>query len=157
MAANYTLDPSRLPLFSTHFNLKLDTAIGMQELNTSLAKHRPQLLVIDPFYKFVSKRDEPTIVHFFDNIDKSIETYHITLVVIHHSRKSLLDSSGTVVDMGAQGIWGTRFIEGWFDSILEIKGDPGNDDRTLTFELRHARQLHSPVTFTLDRKKLLLV
>ena len=142
--------------FATERNMKLDTDSGIKHLNATLIKHNPQVVIIDPWYKFLANRDEPGIVKAINNIDASVERYHYCPVVIHHSRKTLLDPGGTILDMGGQDMWGSRWLEAWPDSILHIQGDPRNDNRSMEFELRNAENLLSPFNFTLDRSKLWL-
>jgi len=158
MSRNATLPPNALH-FATEFGLKLDRDSGMDELKKGLDsiarryKAPIEVLMVDPLYKFVSDSSESSIQRMVDNLDILLDRENITLVMVHHSRKAQLTSSGAVVDMGGAELRGP-LIEQWADSIIRVRGDISSDHRVLDFELRNATSLLNPINIELDRKRL---
>ena len=87
-----------------------------------------------------------------DNMDNLIDTFKLSIVMIHHDTVPRLDEKGKEVN------WfhprGPRTLEGWFDTLIQVTGDRDSDDRTLLFECRHARKLIQPLDITINRTKL---
>ena len=140
--------------FSTAMTVKFDTDKGFKELLSGIQQLRPMIVIIDPLYKFLSGMETAAGQKFQDNIDRIIESFGTTFIIIAHSRKSQVTNSGGVMDLGAQELWGWRGWEWWFDSILQVRGDPADDNRSLHFELRHGIYQIPPMNFRLDRTKL---
>ncbi len=138
--------------FSSKFNLKLDHRQAFDELYHAIAKVKPILLIVDPLYRLISRPDEYCLGALTDALDSYIEHFNLSVVIVHHSRKPRLGPSG-IIDMGGWELRGP-VIEQWADSIIRVRGDPQNDDRTMDFELRHAVNLLPPIDIVLDRTKL---
>ncbi len=152
MSQNITVPPQNL-FFSTNFNLKLDKHSGVLELEAALKRTQATFLILDPMYKMITASDESSIQRFVDNIDNIIATYNISVAIVHHSRKSHITQQGGVIDMGGAELRGPLF-EQWADSIIRIRGNIDTDERTMTFELRHAVSLLPPISLLMDRKRL---
>jgi len=152
MGRNLTV-PHGFLNFATQRNLKFDRDSGFDELYKACNKIRPTVLIVDPIYKFTSGSEEPTLLRFVDNMDKLIDDFGLSVVLIHHSRKPRSTAQGAIIDMGGSELRGP-IIEQWADGIIRIRGDLNTDDRTLDFELRHAETMIQPTDIKLDRKRL---
>jgi len=154
MASNITIPPNML-FFDTRRDLKLDRTTDLKEFEKDIARIAPKVLFLDPMYKYISGPEEPVVLRFADNLDYLIDKYHLTVVLVHHSRKPRATMSGSVIDQGGSELRGP-IIEMWADSIIRVKGDLMVDERTLDFELRHADTLIYPVDVRLNRRRLWL-
>ena len=141
------------------FGIKLDQAMGMKELNQIMtptnANPSPEVLIIDPMYRVITERNDDALTRFFDNIDDIINRFNTTVVIIHHERKlAQSQRDGSLISVGVQDMRDSRLIEAFFDSIIQLQGDPQTDQRRLTFELRNAEKLVPPRDLLFDRNKL---
>ena len=142
--------PSSMFNVCTIVGFHLDKPTAQGELLAAVAKFKPDVLIIDPKYKFVSSNDENSIIRFTDVIDECILKHQVTVIVIEHSRKPKMAATGAVVDMGGFELRGP-IIEQWADGIIRLTGDLATDLRVLTFELRHATNQLLPVQLNLNR------
>lgn len=147
--------PDRL-FFSTAFGLHLDRPVAAQQLEQAIKRIKPEVLILDPKYKLIGSNDENSIIRFTDTLDRLIAAYGLTVIVIEHSRKPRMASTGTIIDMGGYELRGP-IIEQWADSLIRLRGELTSDDRFLEFELRHSPQLQPPVHIHLDRNHLWFV
>lgn len=138
--------------FSTSFGLHLDTKPGIQALYLALDRVKPQVLILDPLYKLLSRPDESAILVLADNLDSLMEHFSLAVILVHHSRKPRLGLSG-IIDMGGYELRGP-IIEQWADSIIRLRGDLDTDKRQIEFELRHARTPIAPISIRLNRPRL---
>ena len=109
---------------------------------------------LDPFYKLLSNLDEATFNRFYDNIDKLIEKYNCSFVFVAHDVKPSTNDKGQMIHKGGAGMRGPRTLEGWLETIIEIRGDIQTDDRQLLFETRHAEELIPAKWIRLNRQQL---
>lgn len=140
-----------LRLVSDLMGTRLDTPLGQAEMEKAVAIHKPQLVILDPFYKTISgsSADEECAMACTDFLDKLIIQYAISVIICHHVRKEKISHSG-VVDLGSQEMMGGH-LQRWADSIIRLL--PVSEDRVrLEFELRHAEEPLVPVNLLLDRK-----
>jgi len=138
----------------TEFTLKLDTAAGFNKLVSYLDAVHPDVCFIDPFYKCLSNLDEATFNRFYDNIDSLIAKYHCSFVFIAHDVKPSTNDKGQVVYKGGAALRGPRTLEGWFESIIEVRGDINTDIRQLIFETRHSEHLIPYTNIFMNRDQL---
>lgn len=147
--------PTGSCLFETNLAFKLDRSSDFGRLRRDIEKERPNILIIDPWYKVLSMEDNAAYDRTKDNMDMLIQDYNISIVVIHHDTVPKLDAT-----TGQPMTWfhprGSRTVEGWFDTIIEISGDTQDDVRQLRFELRHGLSLLAPVNLRLNRTKFLM-
>tara|TARA_Y100000310_G_scaffold193641_1_gene193599 strand:+ start:6101 stop:6844 length:744 start_codon:yes stop_codon:yes gene_type:complete len=148
--------PPQNLLFSTITGFHLDHSTASQQLHQVVAKHQPQVLILDPKYKLVSSNDENAIVRFTDTVDSLIHNYQIAVVVIDHSRKPKMASTGSIIDMGGFELRGP-IVEQWADGIIRLRGDLSSDLRIIDFELRHAVRFLRPKQILLQRQPLWFV
>ncbi len=143
--------PANMFNLSTIVGFHLDKPTPSSDLLAAVAKHKPDVLIIDPKYKFVSSNDENSIIRFTDTVDECILKHNTTVVVIEHSRKPKMSATGAVVDMGGFELRGP-IIEQWADGIIRLTGDLNQDTRVLQFELRHAVNQILPKQLVLNRQ-----
>lgn len=149
MGKRSTVPPNMFDL-STVTGFHLDKPSAQADLLKAVAQLQPDVLIIDPKYKFVSSNDENSIIRFTDVVDEVILKHHCTVVVIEHSRKPKISAQGAVVDMGGFELRGP-IIEQWADGIIRLTGDLASDLRVLQFELRHAVNQILPRQLNLNR------
>jgi len=134
---------------------KLDKGFGLAELEKELERTKAKLLIIDPLYKFISGRlsDEYDIRQLLDRLDMLIPKYHITIIVVHHPRKSIL-VEGVEIDMGGDDIYGA-YLQNWADTILKITSKM-DAEITLHFSKTRHAQVETPKDFNvkIDRDRL---
>ena len=125
----------------------LDTTFGMGELikNMEEVKRRapdsalPLVIILDPLMLYLSGHisDEYDVRKFQRNINSLRRKYNCTFVIIHHARLTRTDSSGMVVDLGAEEIMGSSYWNNWLDTIVRIKlinPYKGSDTVHMTFD-----------------------
>lgn len=151
MSANVQLQNNRFYL-DTNRGFKLDNNTHMNKLRGELQRIRPNVLILDPWYKMLSQEDNKTYAWTQDKLDNLIDEFKLSIVMVHHDTKPLTTDKGDVVV--SRFPRGSRTVEGWFDSILHITGDIDTDDRVMFFECRHSTTLLKPLEFTLDRQRL---
>lgn len=118
----------------TTFSMKLDTREGKDELVQAVAEVRPDVLILDPFYK-VLKGDENEahdVLVVTDFLDQLIEEFRCSVFIIHHPGKDI-----------SKGGRGSSVLEGWVDSYIEMRRVNQKEDTQLHIKLtpkllRHA-------------------
>lgn len=151
MGQNIVVKPKTL-FFSSAFNIKLDQQKGQQEILAGVNKIKPNVIILDPFYKLLSSQREDNIQVGLEFLDL-LKSLNITVILIHHARKSNRDGNG---DQGGNEIRGP-LLEQWADSLIRVSGNLDSDVRILDFELRHSTKSVPPMALTLDRSKLWFV
>lgn len=132
--------PSENFYATTVFDLKLDTRDGYHALCEILDTVKPDILCIDPLYK-VMTGDESRVQDarkLVDNLDNIIQKYNLSVIIVHHSRKSSSDPQAT--DKGIDESRGSSLIPAWADTIIGVRKDgvPGELKAKLVFDLRHS-------------------
>lgn len=152
-------DLSGVKIWST-YHLKLDRDHGRNVLERELVAHMPDVLIIDPVYKILTGRvtDSYDVSRLLDNMDLMIDRYGISLVLIHHSRQAILDSSGKVVDRGIEELMGSTYFGNWADSIISTRVEEEGEQYDwvrMKFEaLRHAVAPIAEMMLMCDRDTL---
>ncbi len=147
------LVPPQMLHLSTISGFHLDKPTPQSEFMVAIARYQPDIVIIDPKYKFVGSNDENSIIRFTDTCDLAIMKHQVTIIIIEHSRKPKMSQTGSIVDMGGFELRGP-IIEQWADGIIRMKGDLASDMRILEFELRHAIHMVNPKQIVLDRNTL---
>jgi RecA-family ATPase len=152
---NIQLQPHEF-LVDTVPKFKLDNAKDITRLKNDLILHRPDILILDPWYKMLTVEDNRSYSFTQDVMDGIIEDFNLSIVVIHHDTKPQFDptSGGYSTSRWPRG---PRTVEGWFDTIISMGGDLDTDLRELRFEARHATRLIYPIQIELNRAKLWMV
>jgi RecA-family ATPase len=156
MGQNQKVPNGSIFFLTTTSTLKLDRQQGLDVLCKSLERTKPQLLILDPIWKYTSNIAEETLLNFVDNMDYLIHHFGLSIVLTHHSRKEKDSVTGQTLDHGGSELRGP-VLEAWADSIIRIQGPIESAERMLDFELRHAEDVMAPITIKLDRKRLWFV
>ena len=146
------LRPPNLLLETANY-LKLDSGYGAAALDKSLQQIENRfpgqhiVLILDPLYKLLSGHitDEYDVRKLLDNLDAAKERHNLTIIIIHHSRLTRVDSSGSIIDLGAEEMMGSSYLNNWCDTAVQVKLlDPhtGKKKVRVSFELvRHAETI----------------
>jgi len=109
--------------------VKLDTSMGKMAIAKDIEEVQARcpsqhiVLILDPLYKLMAGHisDEYDVKKFQDNVDEIKDKYHISLVLIHHSRLTRVDAGGDVVDLGAEEAMGSSYWNNWCDTMIRLK------------------------------------
>ncbi len=144
--------PGELAMVSNLMGVRLDTSTGQAEMEKLVAVHAPNLLILDPFKKVLSKsaNDEECVMAVTDFLDKLIFNYGVSVWICHHTRKSKITQSG-IVSLGAQEMTGTLHLAQWVDSLIGLIS-VSQDKIRLEFECRHAEDVIKPINLVLNRQ-----
>jgi|TARA_Y100000310_G_scaffold332145_1_gene407174 RecA-family ATPase len=152
MSQNVALPPNSL-FVETDTGFKLDIPGNLTRLETHLKKEQPDVLILDPWYKMLSVEDNKSYDKSKDIMDKLGRDYGVAIIMIHHDTVPERNSQTGQLETKFHPR-GSRTVEGWFDSIIQIDGDIATDERMLRFEMRHPTTLLRPVPVKLDRSKV---
>ena len=141
--------------FISGVDFKLTRNADVADLHNIIARDQPNIVVLDPWYKMMSDGDVKTYEQTMDKMDQIISKFGVALVVVHHDTVPQHSTSGKVIKQFHPR--GPRTVEGWFDSIIGIEGDPFHDERVFRFELRHSTTLQPDLKGRLDRNRLMMV
>jgi len=110
---------------------KLDTTWGYNALSRDVdevlarAPDTPLVVILDPLYKMFAGKitDEYDVKKFQDNMDELINRKGISLILVHHSRKSKgeTDQEGRLIDMGAEEAIGSSYWGNWCDTMIRLR------------------------------------
>lgn len=128
--------------------LKIDRQEGFKHLRELLSDVLPDVLILDPFYKFHTKEENKAsdMRDLFDKIDTLISEFGISVIIVHHHGKPT-----EFKKEGAQQLRGSSVICDYGDSYFTLNRKGGQESRThlkLSFELRNAEE---PPSMMLDR------
>lgn len=112
-------------------DLFLDTTYGKQMLMKYVeeVKRRtpnpddPLVVVLDPIYLLTrsgSSGDED-VKKLLQNLMEARRKLHITFIVVAHARLTKTDSSGAVIDMGAEEVMGSSLWNNWCDTMVRFQ------------------------------------
>lgn len=138
---NLWVETSMKPVYLNHNS-------GVEFLKQRLDAIHPEVVVIDPLYKvflgdILSAKDAESFTHTMDEV---IDEYGITLVIVHHSRKSGENDHGVL----QEGL-GTIVWTAWFESIVRLKKS-GPDLVYLEAELRNSKREFEGTRLRLNRE-----
>lgn len=127
------LDLAKAPLLLLDVaQLRLDDQVHLRRLHCTVARHKPRLLVLDPFVRLVagldenSARDVSAVLGALRTLQREHE---VTVLLVHHMRKSPAAHP-------AQQLRGSGDFSAWLDSGLYLTRH--GDDRILVVEHRSA-------------------
>lgn len=135
------------PVIWTEHFLKLDTPQGMTKLERELSRTQPNVVILDPLYKLLSGNiaDGHHVSVFLDNVDKLIEKYGISLMILSHSRKPPVKDAEEQT-WGSDDLLGTVLLSAWADSIIRV-ARIGDRELNVSFDVvRHAKREIKPIT-----------
>jgi hypothetical protein len=133
IAAARGLDLAKAPLLLLDVaQLRLDDQVHLRRLHRTIARHKPRLLVLDPFVRLVAGLDENSArdVSAVLGALRTLQREHdVTILLVHHMRKSPAAHP-------AQQLRGSGDFSAWLDSGLYLTRH--GDDRVLVVEHRSA-------------------
>lgn len=127
-------------IWTEHF-LKLDSSAGYEELRKQIRDLEPQVLIIDPIYKVISGdiKEQSNIQPLLDNLDRLIEEFGISIILVGHTKKSALGDGKGKEEWGSDDLIGSSIFSAWADSIVKI--ERGDGYLRLKFDvIRHAEE-----------------
>lgn len=131
------MDHGNLRFWTQHF-LKLDRDAGVHLFNHYVEQHKPDVLVIDPMYKIVSGNllQQIDVQKVLDNIDLMIAKHGLSVVIIAHTRKGMMDMG----EWGSDDLIGSSILSAWADTIVKAERK-GGDRLDIKFDVvRHAEE-----------------
>ncbi len=151
--ATHTALTDNLLLVSNLKGIKINTPTGQMELEREISVHQPQLLIADPWFKMLSGGGNTAgdIEPGLDFLDRMIDEYKLTVLIVAHSRKTLVTKGGAV-DFGSQELSGAYQLAQWMDTIITlIPLDRTGERIQLQFECRRGEDEVKPVNLKLNR------
>ena len=130
--------------------ISIDTGYGKSSLDKDLSElksHWPDrhvVLILDPIYLMISGNisDANDVKKFLQTISDLKAKHHISVILIHHTHKTRVDSSGNIIDLGSDEVMGSYYFKAWADTMIRVKllnENEGSDKVRVTFDLvRHA-------------------
>jgi len=111
------VNPAVLPLHFCQQPFCLDDQLDVQELEYHLKEIKPVLVVLDPLDSFFSgdENSSKETKALRREIDRMIDEYQCTFVVIHHQTKQGPKSEGKATPRGSTAWYG------WADAVLHFK------------------------------------
>lgn len=96
----------------TTFTMKLDRDAGQRLLWDALEAVKPNVLILDPFYKTLQgdENESSDVRKITDFLDSVIEGFNCSILVIHHPGKDI-----------TRGGRGSSVLEDWVDSYIEMR------------------------------------
>jgi len=116
--------------------LKLDTDTGIRQLHGWVKTLRPQVLILDPLYKFHNQNENSAqeMLRIVDALDNLRRMYGLSIVFIHHHRKPQQGEQ-----FGAQQLRGSSVLFDYGDSYITLNyHKKGQDLLRVDFKLRNA-------------------
>jgi len=112
-------------------SLRIDRALDLDRLRTSLARRRPKLLLLDPWVRLqrVDENNSTEVSRVLGALRDLSREFELSIVLVHHARKGTAEQTG-------QGLRGSSDFHAWGDSNLYL-GRRG-DQLVLSIEHRAA-------------------
>ena len=112
-------------------SLRLDRPDHVKRLQATLGRHRPRLLVLDPYVRLqaVDENNSTDVSAILATLRELSRTFETAIVLVHHARKSPADQSG-------QALRGSSDFHAWGDSNLYLRWR--RDELILSIEHRAA-------------------
>lgn len=137
-----------LVFWTEHF-LKIDSDTGMGVIREYLDEFKPQVLIIDPLYKVMAgdMSDNHAIQGVSDSLDKLLNDYRLSIILLHHSRKP---GANETKQWGSDNMLGGTLLSAWGDSIIEVNRE--TDGLRIDMEvIRHAEEELSAINVRMTK------
>lgn len=120
--------------------LRLDEADDQERLAAALDKHRPKLLILDPFVRLhrIDENSAAEVSALLADLRRWQREFGVAIVLVHHTRKSS--------EANGQTLRGSSDLHAWGDSNLYVRRS--GEDLVLSSEHRWARS-GEPLTLRL--------
>lgn len=122
-------------------SLRLDLPRDLGRLRSTLGRHRPRLLVLDPYVRLqrADENNATEVSAILASLREISREFELAIVLVHHARKGASDELG-------EGLRGSSDFHAWGDSNLYVRRR--RDAIQLTIEHRAAAS-PPPVTLAL--------
>lgn len=117
-------------------NLKLDNENDFSRLKSFIEEINPDVVILDPLYKFFLGLDENSskeVKLLLDKLDMISKQYGVALVIIHHHKKSNGNEK-----FGSYQMRGSSTLFDYGDSYIILNKDSKDKILRVDFELRNA-------------------
>ena len=121
-----------LPFWTVHsLQTKLNSAAGLKEATAIVKFVAPQLIAVDPAFKWFSGRENEAyeVQSWLDVLDGWVEEYKSTGLLVHHNRQQQRDfvpgEGSRVVDAGMDEARGSSKLPDWADVAITTKKQDG--------------------------------
>ena len=126
--------------FWTEHVLKLDSNQGFDEIAYNLEHTKADVLVLDPLYKLIGGDiiSPSGVQKFIDNIDQLIADFNISVLLVSHTRKGIIEDR----DWGnSDDMIGSSYFSNWADTLMRVERDKFGGGINVNFEVvRHAEE-----------------
>lgn len=126
----FTHDIDNTILFVSEGQLKLDDEDTIVSLENLVRQHKPDLVIVDPFYSLLSTDNyfadaaEPIRNHI-----KAIRSkYNTAFLFIHHKRKAKEGDDHA----GRETMWGSQFLNAALEGTILFHRKKGQDNKSVT-------------------------
>ena len=124
--------------------IKIDNDIGIRTLKEWVSTIKPQILILDPLYKFHNRNENSSqeMLTVIDELDRLRQDYGLAIIIIHHHRKPQQGER-----LGAEQLRGSSVLFDYGDSYLTLNyyKKKRQGILRLDFELRNAES-PSPIS-----------
>lgn len=146
------MDPGAEIYWITEHFFKLDQAGTLSSLIGVLKNYRPEVLIIDPWYKTLSGdiSDSTGVQRILDRLDEIKTKFGLALVMVGHTRKP---SNEGVADWGLE-LMGSSHVQNWADTSIAIESLTSKSIRLHFPKSRNATEELQDTEVTLDRQTL---
>ncbi len=137
--------------------LPIDIDEYFNPLEAHIALHRPEVLFVDPLYMAMSGDliDNKASRNFLAKISYLMDTYNLTVIMIHHDSKEQYDKEHKKVQRGDRGSYGSVFFRANVDHILYLNKQK-DQSRTLTCDTQRSGDILTEETLILVQPRPLL-
>lgn len=158
--------PDNVFFKTVYQRIKLDTSWGIASFNKDIEEVKRRcpgqhlVVILDPLYMLMAGHisDEYDVKKMQDNLNESKLKYSYSIIIIHHSRLTRVDSSGNIIDLGAEEVMGSSYWNNWCDTMIRVRllnPYSGADTVEVSFELvRNAQTILPSFQVHFDRSNL---
>jgi hypothetical protein len=127
--------------------LRLDMEADRRSLADTVARHRPRLLILDPFVRLhrIDENASGEVAPLLAYLRELQRRHGMAVLLVHHARK------GAANARAGQALRGSSEFHAWGDSNLYLRRDGDGDRLTLSVEHRAAPPL-GPMAVALTQR-----
>ena len=139
-------------LWITEHHFKLDETRTINDLKVMLKTHKPDVLVIDPWYKTISGdiSKSTEIQSILDRLDDLMANFGLSVVLVGHTRKPKDD---IVQDWGLE-LMGSSHVQNWVDTSIAVEPTSTKSLRLHFTKTRNATEDLTDMEIAIDRKTM---
>lgn len=117
--------------------LKLNWGHDQKIMKELIAKHEPDVLMLDPMYKLFHGdiNSNEAVGAFFEKLEdlQEFTDNNLGIVLLHHKGKQTFSVQGTRIDRGSEDSLGASYIGNWLDTGLGLRRT-ADEEVTLSFD-----------------------